>query len=56
MARGLRKTAFDQSSYDYWKARYGVVNVKDFGAAGNGVTDDTAAIQAAIDYLGSQGE
>ena len=49
MARGLRKTAFDQSSYDYWKARYGVVNVKDYGAVGDGVHDDTAAIQAALD-------
>ena len=31
------------------------VNVKDFGAVGDGVTDDTAAIQAAINYCVANG-
>ena len=32
-----------------------IVNVKDFGAVGNGIVDDTAAIQAAINQIASRG-
>ncbi|KWS04225.1 hypothetical protein AZ78_1774 [Lysobacter capsici AZ78] len=35
--------------------KFGVVSVKDFGAVGDGVADDLAAIEAAIAYIDSRG-
>jgi hypothetical protein len=52
MGSGLRRTAFDQASYAYWTDRYAMINVRDFGAVGDGVHDDTAALQRAL----NQGE
>lgn len=48
MARGLLRTAFDQASYDYASGQLGIASVLDYGATGDGIHDDTAAIQRAL--------
>lgn len=41
-------TAFAQASSIFFPDDAGVINVHDFGAVGDGITDDTAAINAAL--------
>ncbi|WP_179400668.1 glycosyl hydrolase family 28-related protein [Burkholderia guangdongensis] len=48
-AANTAQTIANQLSKDY------VVTVKDFGAVGDGVTDDTVSIQAALDHVTSIG-
>lgn len=53
----MPKLGYVNTTLNNWKDRFEnfYVNIKDFGAIGNGVVDDTAAIQNAINYSCSNG-
>lgn len=48
---GAVEATYDGSNPMTVKIPHGTINVKDFGAVGDGRTDDTKAIQNAIDYV-----
>ena len=52
----IPKQGFEHSTINTMKERYDTmyVNVKDFGAVGNGVADDSEAIKRAINYMCSK--